>query len=442
MTERVAWNTGSGGQPSPNDLIGSVDPVDGTELREGEFIWLCRCGVGYHGPSVTYLHDENHGRCFACGARAQLQQYQLFASGLRPVTQRNQPYRDSPTHPWYQQYATGLVLALAVVLVGVAAFVIALADGNGADSNSPSTTGSTLPERQSTIAVGFDPTSTPRVTRPLATPRPTRTPRPIATARPTRTPRPIATPRPTRTPQPTATPRPTRTPRPIATPRPTQATRPTATPRPTHTPRPASTATPANSLAIGDVIYDRPLTQWPTGENDAGWSIVTDGALELGVWAGADRHWNGSWTSDDSFADVAASVSVRTSRTDVNAAACLVSRHTAFPDRGLQWVGYEICLGTDGSAWAVYKYFRTNGDWEEQTLIDSSVVPQSFDVTRWNTLAVISHENQFWLYVNDVMIGSGPHSGLASGSVGLYVVDLGDAGTDFLFRDLTVKVVE
>lgn len=214
------------------------------------------------------------------------------------------------------------------------------------------------------------------------------------------------------------------------------------TPRPTQTPRPTPTLTPTGSLALGDVLYNQPLTQWTTGENDAGWSIVTDGSLEIGVWAGAERYWNGSWTSTGTLDDVAVAVSVTTSRTDVNGAACLVSRHTAYPNLGLRWVGYEICLGTDGTSWAVFKYFDTNGMWQEQTLVDSSAVPQRFDATKWNTLAVRSYQQQVAFFVNDVMIGSLPHRGTASGSVGLYVVDLGGQGADYQFRDLTVRAIK
>jgi hypothetical protein len=195
-------------------------------------------------------------------------------------------------------------------------------------------------------------------------------------------------------------------------------------------------------LIRSDVLYNRPLTQWTAGENESGWTIVEGDALEIGVWEGADRHWNGSWTSSSDFGDVSAEVQVRTLRTDVNGAACLVGRHTAYPDRGFQWVGYELCLGTNGSVWAIYKYFLPDGSWQETTLIDSADVPQDYNVTQWTTLEVAMYQNSIFFFVNGTMIGSGTHAGHQSGSVGLYVIDLGSDGSDFLFRNLTVWALE
>lgn len=73
-------------QAGTPDLVGCFDPLDGTELEEGERVVVClSCGTGYHETSWTFLADHNYGACCNCKKTSDLSFVVLAgsASGVR-----------------------------------------------------------------------------------------------------------------------------------------------------------------------------------------------------------------------------------------------------------------------------------------------------------------------------------------------------------------------
>jgi hypothetical protein len=46
-----------------------ADPLDGTLFLDGEEIFVCRCGVGYHAETWEWIRAQHQEKCVHCGAK-------------------------------------------------------------------------------------------------------------------------------------------------------------------------------------------------------------------------------------------------------------------------------------------------------------------------------------------------------------------------------------
>jgi hypothetical protein len=430
----TGWRAHGSTRVQNSDLVGAVDPVDGTQLRVGEGVWVCHCHAAYHTESYEYLFQHNGGRCVSCQQRSRMIHVVLSETGS--VTfDLSGTERESGTQRQFAPYRLRWTLAL----VAVATLTIAIISSSQTDWFSANTSGTTNLRDNSnntTSAVRSTPTTRLGQKGIVAT----RAPQVIVvpTVRIQQSPTPVATPRSTRTPRPTSLPTrtPTTIPRlahtPTSTLTPQLAVAPTATP--TQRPQPTATAT-GRMLYEREVLYQRPLTEWNTHADERGWFAIIGDALEIGV-RGGQGAVHGSWTNQADFSNVSVAVDMRLTTEGRDVQGCVDSRHD--PSTG----SYAFCLGSDGSTSAIYSYRDINGIWRQDYLLEPAHRPGTNPVTQWNNLKIVSHDDHFWFVINGVVHGPVFDTRRSNGSAAIFVVNWDSQPAAFAFRSLIVKAVD
>jgi hypothetical protein len=178
-------------------------------------------------------------------------------------------------------------------------------------------------------------------------------------------------------------------------------------------------------LYEGAVLYQRPLTEWNTYENERGWFAVVGDALEVGVRGGRGVV-HGSWTNQADVSNVSVAVEMRLT-SGSNVEGCVDSRHDATAG------SYAFCLGADGRTWAIYSYRDAQGTWRTEYLLDRDWRAGTYQVTQSNNLKIVSYERQLWFVLNGVVYGPVWHTGRSVGSAAIFVVNWDDQPAAFAF---------
>ncbi len=201
------------------------------------------------------------------------------------------------------------------------------------------------------------------------------------------------------------------------------------------------TATPTqrgntgNFPSGGATLYDRPLTEWNTGEFEAGWFAVANDEFRIGAWEGAGREWgrtHAAWTNENGFADISASVSVRAVST-TSSGAYIAIRQDPFAGE------YNFCMLSNGRTWATFDSADSNGEWSQVVLLADQVRQGSNPPDQWNRLTIIARGDQLWFLVNDVVQGTLRHGGRSSGAVAIQVTNWAADDAEWAFRDLIIQ---
>jgi len=206
---------------------------------------------------------------------------------------------------------------------------------------------------------------------------------------------------------------------------------------PSPTPRPRSTTTPSTSTTqrnSGAVLYDRPLTEWTTGEFELGWFAVEGDSFHIGVYGG-DGHTMASWTERTDFSNISASVEVRSVTNEPSAVGCVAIRHDV--DQG----EYQFCILGDGRTWATYDYADANGEWQSEVILESKERDGTRPSSQWNTIELAAYDNQLWFLVNGVELGTVQHNARSSGAVAIQVTNWDTIDAEFEFRNLIIREV-
>lgn len=215
---------------------------------------------------------------------------------------------------------------------------------------------------------------------------------------------------------------------------PPPATTQSEAPTPTDTPTRSASTQPLT----GTILYDRPLTEWMSGDQGVGWFATTDDGLEIGVYADQGDMTLPAWTSRSDFADVSVSVEIRRTGAPAASDGCLATRFDVASGY------YRLCMsGATGFVWADIKQLGDDGIWRTSYLMSLRPPPGSTKPTDWTTLQIITRDDQFWFMVNGTTLWTVEHTGREAGSAAVLVAN-SDARNEgvFEFRNLVVRSVE
>ena len=224
-----------------------------------------------------------------------------------------------------------------------------------------------------------------------------------------------------------------------------RATTPTPRPQPTATrlPRPSPTATAMPSSSVGNgipaegaVLYQRPLSEWRSEAYDVGWVEPSATSLYIGVYGGDGEHTVESWTEQNDFANISASVDVREVSRGAAAAGCLAIRHDATDG------DYQFCILGNGRTWAVHDFIDAGGTWQVETLLEDSNRQGTKPPSEWNTIKIVASDNRLWFVINGMLVGSISHDARTVGDVAVSVTTWdNDQDAEFEFKNLVVRTV-
>lgn len=212
---------------------------------------------------------------------------------------------------------------------------------------------------------------------------------------------------------------------------------------PPTTEHPSPTATTGQTSTSGDVpspgatLYDRSLTEWMTGEFEAGWFEVVGGEFHIGAWEGTGREWgrtHAAWTNEAGYVDIGASVSMRAVNAD-SSGGCIAVRQD--PNAG----EYNFCMLSNGRTWATYDAIDANGEWHQEVLLPDQQRAGSNAPDAWNRLTIVARGDQLWFLVNNVLQGTVRHGGRSAGAVAIQVTNWAADSAEWAFRDLIIQEV-
>lgn len=212
------------------------------------------------------------------------------------------------------------------------------------------------------------------------------------------------------------------------------STPPASTPTPT---RPPTGSGPSGVPSEGEVLYNRSLTEWNTGEFEAGWFAVVGSEFRIGAWEGAGREWgrtHAAWTNETGFSDISASVSVRAIAAE-SSGGCIAVRQDASAGE------YNFCMLSNGRTWATYDAVNANGEWYQEVLLTDEVRQGSKAPDQWNRLRIVARGDQLWFIVNDVVQGSVRHGGRSAGAVAIQVTNWSADDAEWAFDNLIITAV-
>jgi hypothetical protein len=185
----------------------------------------------------------------------------------------------------------------------------------------------------------------------------------------------------------------------------------------------------------GEILYDRPLTEWFEEDTEEGWFAVEGGTFHIGMYQGNGRTRE-AWTASDDFADISASVNVRQVTNDTNSGGCLAVRQHV--DEG----EYQLCILNNGLSWATYDFVDSAGAWHSEDILAASERGGTNASTSWNELKIVARGTELWFLINGHLLGSTTHEGRSTGHIAIQITNWGADTVEWEFNDLVVRAVE
>lgn len=205
-----------------------------------------------------------------------------------------------------------------------------------------------------------------------------------------------------------------------------------------HPPAPTTTPSQPQSGGLpseGAILYDRPLTEWLKENTEEGWFAVEGDTFHIGMYLG-DGRTKETWTANDDFSDISASVNIRQVSMDTNSAGCLAVRQHV--DEG----EYQLCILSNGLTWATYDYVDGSGAWHSEEILPAAERDGVNPSTAWNELRIVARGNQLWFVVNGTLLDSATHNGRSAGHVAIQVTNWGVDTVEWEFSELVVRSVD
>ena len=212
---------------------------------------------------------------------------------------------------------------------------------------------------------------------------------------------------------------------------------------------------------VGQHYFAWRYANWPGDPPAAGADVFSSDLSEFASFSnpGGDGGWNGSsyeitaaggaaagselfvHTTVDDYAPTAGdeivSLSVRIAAGGPEAFACVTTRYTSDGQGSRR---YALCVDGYDTVSAVWETFTASGAvLDYQPLLEFTASAGLASSSEWNLLEIASVGDEFWFLINGDLVGTARHAGDASGLVGFYLVNDGDAPAVAEFRDLSVR---